>query len=488
MTKPTNVPVDRRTFVRDAALAAAAASPLGGVIGGLGGLLAQSRPRYSASRLVVNGETRPFTMLCLGDSVMWGQGLRDSSKFTALVQAWLQRKMPDRKVNRYVYARSGATITTDPGFDETNIKAWMNDRSLGEVPCSWPYVNQQLAVAKSDMAAQQISADAVDLILVDGGINDMKVTTLLQEFNSKSTIVDASKKYCKNEMLNLLNRIPAAFPKAKILVTGYFPVISEESDLGFITALIAFPATPPAAGELTRETRSRLAALSTAWYDASNSDLAAAVAAFNSKWGWSQSRASFARIPWQPQHSYGGPDTRLWLIGAPIDEVYAERQAGCRAAGDWFAQKGLDITCIEAKMGHPNPAGARAYADACQAQLAQYVPAWAGLKLMSACLDMDPMPRTGVATTLTVHATADGPAGKITVPATVRVGTQSFRTDTPVPVTLCVNHTAAVIDQSGLKPVREKTGTSLVCSPLTVSAPGYTDVVISNYLSAKPLP
>jgi len=427
-------------------------------------------------------------MICLGDSVMWGQGLRDSSKFTYLVQAWLQRKLPDRPVNRFVYARSGATITTDPKFDETRIKPWMNDRALGEVPCSWPYVNQQLAVAKGDVAAQQISTEAVDLVLLDGGINDMGVGTILQEFTDKSDVVAASKKFCNTEMLNLLNRIPGVFPNAKILVTGYFPVISEESDLGFITALVSFPVPPPVAFALTAATRTRLAALSSAWYEASNSDLAAAVSAFNSRWGWSKSRATFVKIPWGPQHSYAAPNTRLWLIGAPVDEVYAERQEGCRAAGDWFGQKGLDPTCIEAKMGHPNVAGAQAYAAACQAQLAQYLPAWSGLKLMSACVEMDPMPGAGVPTTLTVHATADGPTGRTAVPATVRIGTQSFRTDTPVPMTLCVNHTTTAIDRSGFKPTREKLGTSVSCSPITVSAAGYMDVVITDYLSAQPLP
>jgi hypothetical protein len=137
-------------------------------------------------------------------------------------------------------------------------------------------------------------------------------------------------------------------------------------------------------------------------------------------------------------------------------------------------------------MGHPNPAGANAYASACIAQLRQYLPEWRGEKMMSACVEMDPMPAVGTATTLTVHATERGTSGKV-VPGTVRVGTATFSTDTPVPLSLCTQKAVSTVDQSGGKPVRE-TDTVAVCTPLTVSAPGYVDVVIENYLSAQLVP
>ena len=486
MSRSRRGAVNRRTFVKNAAVAAAAASGLTGGLGALSGLLAQPTPAGSRSGLLaVTGQTRPFNMICLGDSVMWGQGLRETTKFTSQVQGWLKSKLPGRPVNRFVYARSGATITTDPDFNESRIEDWMNNRALGEVPCSWPYVNRQVEVARNDLATQQVSADSVDLVLVDGGINDMRVTTLLDEFTSPDLVRQKSAEFCNVQMLDLLTRVRGAFENAKIVVTGYFPIVSEASDLGFISALISFPVPAPIAIALTADARSRLAGLSTAWYDASNADLASAVTSFNAKWGWSKSHAAFARIPWGPEHCYAAPNSRLWLIGLPKDEVYFERRAGCVAAG---GSKDWDITCLEAKMGHPNPAGAAAYASACQAQLARYLPEWSGLKVMSACVEMDPMPAAGVASTITVHATADGPTGRITVPAAVRIGGQTFSSDKPVPLTLCRKQRLSTIDRSGPRPTREQDGTTVSCQPITVSASGYVDVVISDYMKAQPLP
>jgi hypothetical protein len=142
-------------------------------------------------------------------------------------------------------------------------------------------------------------------------------------------------------------------------------------------------------------------------------------------------------------------------------------------------------------MGHPNPAGARAYTSACTAHLNQYLPEWRGAKLMSACVEMDPMPAAGTATTLTVHATQIGTNGRMTVPATVRVGTATFPTDTPVPLTLCTNQTRTVggaAASTGREREERERATVTVCTPMTISAPGYVDVVIKNYLAATPVP
>lgn len=486
MSRSQPAAVDRRTFVKDAALAATAACGLSGGLGALSGLWAQPRPSRSVShRLMVAGQTRPFTMICLGDSVMWGQGLRDSSKFTAKVESWLESKLQGRPVNRFVFARSGATITTDPAFDESRIENWMNNRALGEVPCSWPYVNRQVDVARDYLASQQISPDLVDLVLLDGGINDIGVTTLLNEFTSTELVRQKSAEFCNAQMLELLNRTRSVFQNSKILVTGYFPIVSTQSDLSFITALVSFPVPPPFSVLLTEDARRRLAALSTAWYDASNADLAAAVDSFNNRWGWSKSHATFARIPWGPEHSYAAPSSRLWLIGLPEDEVYFERRSACDAAGN---AKIADARCLEAKMGHPNPAGADAYAAACQAQLTRYLAEWGGAKPMRACVEMDEMPASGMATTVLVHATEG--SGQV-VRGTVRVGSQTFATDTPVPLTLCNRQTAiagGAATRRGRETAARERAMVTNCTPMVVSAPGYVDVVIKDYLSAAAVP
>ncbi|MGH7527474.1 MAG: SGNH/GDSL hydrolase family protein [Gemmatimonadales bacterium] len=475
-------------------MAVAAASGLTGGLGALSGLMAQPRPLRSGSRFAtVTGQSRPFNMVCLGDSIMWGQGLRDSNKFTAQVESWLKSRLAGRGVNRYVYARSGATIGPDQEIpDQSRVEPWMNDRNLGEVPCSWPWVGQQVSVARADLASRQVSTDAVDLVLVDGGANDVGIKTLLYEFNTADLVRQKSTELIGGQMPDLLNLVRGAFPHAKILVTGYYPIISEQSDLGFISGLVSLVIPAPVAVALAADARSRLAVLSQAWYEASNSQLSQAVAAFNSKWPvnptYRTPPAAFARISWGPEHSYAAPSSRLWLVGAPVDEVYSERSSACNAAGLLWNQhqveQGKNITCLEAKAGHPNPAGAAAYAAACQAELARYLAEWSGAKLMTACVEMDPMPAAGVSTTLTVRATGEGPAGPRPVPASVRIGAQTFATDTPIPLTLCTRSVSPADREEG-KPLRPGV---VRCTPITVSAAGYVDVVIRDYLKAQPLP
>lgn len=447
--------MNRRTFVKDAALAAVAGSGLPGGLGALSGLLAQPR------------QDRPFNMICLGDSVMWGQGLEESTKFTSLVKSWLERMLPGRSVNRLVYARSGATIGPDGEIpDASHVKAWMNDPTLGEVPCSWPWVQQQVAVARADLAGRRIGANFVDLVLLDGGANDLGITTFLNAGKSTDEIRNKSAEFCGTQMTDLLGRVRSTFPSAKILVTGYYPIVSVETDLLALAVLLSI-LLPGVGGALTVAIRSKLTALSDAWYEASNDDLAGAVASINARASVSSGTpaAAFARVPWGAMYSYAASNPRLWLAGLPNDPVYWQRQRACAAAGPGKMGNPL---CLDAKIGHPNPSGAAAYAAACQDQLAQYLPGW-GAKLMTVCVEMDPMPAAGVPTTLTVHATADKPGGPGPIPATVRVAGQTFPTGTPVPVTLCNGGPAG-------------------CVPITVSSAGYVDVIIRDYLNAQPLP
>lgn len=459
--------VTRRTFVNDAALAAAAAWGLPGGLGARGGLLAQPRPSVPRSPAALEtGRNRAFNMICLGDSVMWGQGLLESTKFTSLIATWLESMLPGRSVDRFVYARSGATLVPDEEVrDESHVKPWMNNRALGEVPCSWPWVRQQVSAARADLPGRRLTPDDVDLVLLDGGINDIGITTLLNPDQSPDQIRAQSVVFCGSVMLGVLTQVRDSFPRAKILVTGYFPIVSAQSDLGALAVFLSFLLLWQGPS-VTDAIKSKLATLSDAWYAASNADLAGAVAALNSRSGGasgsssSSSPAAFAMIPWAVEHSYAASSSRLYLAGPPHDPVFWQRQSACATAGK------PGPLCFDAKIGHPNTSGAAAYAEACQSQLRPYLPGW-GAKVIRACVEMEPMPAPGVETTLTVHATTDGPTGRTTLPATVRVGGRTFPTGTPVTLTPCTN--------GG-------------CEPITVSAPGYLDAVVRDYLQAQPVP
>src|SRR5207244_9106787 len=52
---------------------------------------------------------RPVTVLVLGDSISWGQGLKDEHKASYLVKSWLEQQT-GREVRQLIEAHSGAVI------------------------------------------------------------------------------------------------------------------------------------------------------------------------------------------------------------------------------------------------------------------------------------------------------------------------------------------------------------------------------------------
>ena len=67
----------------------------------------------AASRIIPSGvvkaDARHLEMLVLGDSVIWGQGLKPENKFSHIVCKWLTEQT-GRKINFHNEAHSGATI------------------------------------------------------------------------------------------------------------------------------------------------------------------------------------------------------------------------------------------------------------------------------------------------------------------------------------------------------------------------------------------
>src|SRR5207302_8604326 len=52
---------------------------------------------------------RPVHVLVLGDSISWGQGLKDEHKASSLVKSWLEQQT-GRQVRQMIQAHSGAII------------------------------------------------------------------------------------------------------------------------------------------------------------------------------------------------------------------------------------------------------------------------------------------------------------------------------------------------------------------------------------------
>ncbi|MEK6333957.1 MAG: SGNH/GDSL hydrolase family protein [Acidobacteriota bacterium] len=333
---------------------------------------------------------RPLNMLVLGDSIAWGQGLKDEHKAWHQVKAWL-RQTTGREVHEKIEAHSGAVIGS---AEERQVgpSALLD----GEVNRAVPTVNEQIDTALKSYA----DASQVDLVLVDGCINDVDARRLLNAVNTPDEIHRAAEAKCGILVESLLHRIIAVFPKAHVIVTGYFPIISEKTKNDFfMRALAKRLYTPSANGQQMndKELRARLIAISREWYESSNYWLAAGTGKVDAQLSAHGSRrVLFAPVTFLPEHSFRARESRLWGFDASFlrrllvvltlgkvalrtnDERRNQRNASCKEVFKPFpgetkeekrAREGRLMLCRIAAIGHPNRKGAVMYAEAISRQL-----------------------------------------------------------------------------------------------------------------------
>src|SRR5882762_1519794 len=328
-----------------------------------------------------------FHLLVLGDSISWGQGLRDEHKAWYQVKTWLETS--GRKVSERIEAHSGAVIGSvgDWGADPIPVLD-------GEVSRGVPSVNGQI-----DNALRSYADPAkVDLVLVDGCINDLDARRLLNAANAPAAIVELAQQKCGPPVEALLGRIATAFPNAHVIVTGYYPILSEKSANDFFMRALAKRLYTGSESMNDKQLRARLIEISREWYQASNRMLAAATEKVDAELAarGSRQRTAFAEIVFLPEHSFAAPQSRLWGFDASAirkllviltlgrvtlktnDEQRNQRNASCKQtfrppAGETKQQKEARenriMLCRLAAIGHPNPKGAQMYADAIDKQL-----------------------------------------------------------------------------------------------------------------------
>jgi hypothetical protein len=278
------------------------------------------------------------------------------------VKQWLETKIR-RPVNLHVMAHSGAVI----GFAEN--PADERTGTPGEVPNSFPTIAYQA----SNLLRARLPREDVDLVLMDGCINDTNVRRILtlDPTVGPNWVANLTRAKCYDDVKGLLSLAIEEqwFPNARIVVTGYFGIVSHLSSLPsvlpFLAALGVLPPLPlpdvPGWHELISLTK--LASQSAAFYGQSERGLKQAVDEVNAAYGGN--RALFVSVPFGPQNAYGAPDSWLFQVGQK-DEVWDERQRLCPR---------LD-PCTGASMGHPNMRGAQVYADEITKALEPFVPVW----------------------------------------------------------------------------------------------------------------
>jgi hypothetical protein len=354
-------------------------------------------------------------LLVVGDSIQWGQGLDEPEKMSALLrEAWQAAAGVDVTVHRF--AHSGADVWDDgqsgilaainpvpppfPGsFPITHAAiagaaasaATEAERdAIGEIPSDAPFLLRQILDAKISLAGTE-----VDLVLVDGGINDTEIYNLVLPGKDLAAVVARAQSLLPR-ICFALTKVGEAFPKAKILLTGYYPVVSRQSrllgvlqfakrvaeaavqegvqDLAKLVPLLEHPFEPALQkqdvsfaelspqdplGALAGDLANRCAA----WTMAMHSVLRQAAAIQDS----TGRLAAFVDPQFGPETAIFAPTSLLWRFkdGQPTDPLAGARKRFCDANGiEGFRR--LLVEC--ASLGHPAPAGAKKYAAAVIAQ------------------------------------------------------------------------------------------------------------------------
>jgi len=290
----------------------------------------------------------PFELAVLGDSVVWGSGLPEEDKSWKLVLGWLEAQL-GRRVHQQVLAHSLAVVAPDPVKDAVPA-AW------GEIRFQHPSITYQ---ALSDPRLDAPGPEAIDLLLLDGGINDLNPFNLVLPWRSPQWVRDQAAELCGRKMKALLLPVLDRFPKARVVVTGYYPVVSSQTSFaGVLAPLLPF--------------RPRLIELSAAWRQASGEWLRWAVGEANLHATGPKPRVLYANPEFKPENSYAAPDSFLWTLGEALTDgspLGRHRRSECRRLKFW------DPICPIDMAVHPNRKGARAYADAVIQALDPFLPA-----------------------------------------------------------------------------------------------------------------
>jgi len=332
---------------------------------------------------------QPLNMLVLGDSISWGQGLRDEHKVSYLVKNWLEQQT-GREVQQTMQAHSGALIGS-PSERSTDIDdfALMLD---GELSRAYPTINEQV-----DYAVKAFGNPArVDLVIVNGCINDVDSRRLLNAANTSEDIRRLAQAKCGLPVEALLTRIAHTFPSAHVVIIGYYPILTEKTanDLFMRTLAKRFYTPAPNAPRLNdKALRVRLIEISREWYQTSGQLLSAAAQKVDGQLtaGGSHQRVLFADPGFHIENAFAAKETRLWGFDATWvrkmlaiftlgrvqlrsnDERRGFRSDLCKSffrkqANETGEQKATRedrlMRCKLAAVAHPNRKGAVMYADA----------------------------------------------------------------------------------------------------------------------------
>jgi len=183
----------------------------------------------SPSTCCVSGvHGRPITMLSFGDSVMWGTGLMPDDKFSHRVAAWIRSSnLGAYPVNHFAFAVTGAVVG-----DPTANGSGPNEQLDGEVARANPTIPRQIEMSSATLTSHGILDGEVDLVLINGGANDVDfVTTITDITIGNHGVVDRIATILDNgkNLEKLYRQALQKFESATVIVTNYYSPVEPTS-------------------------------------------------------------------------------------------------------------------------------------------------------------------------------------------------------------------------------------------------------------------
>lgn len=295
-----------------------------------------------------------YYILVIGDSVAWGQGLEENQKYYAIVEKYIKARSNNMDVHKAILAHSGATIGIDDDAKKTSL--------FSEIPSSYPTIFQQCNGFTG-------MTKCIDLVLVIGGINDINVRTILNPFRPDSELVDLINRYCNKDMKVLLTNIVRTYSNASVILSGYYPLVGEESDLlllGLLLIAVGILVGGPAGGGggmiLDIFGKEALVRRSQIFASESTNHFKQAVDEVNASITSRLPHISLAIPNFATKNLVFTSDPWIFGINSDLsaqDSMAITRSVECDRAG----LPALDVvTCKIASIGHPNSKGAMEYA------------------------------------------------------------------------------------------------------------------------------
>lgn len=318
-------------------------------------------------------------VITLGDSVLWGQGLLDKQKMHVLAARAIADLLHETDIEIVHTAHSGAVLcATDEHRDEPTYRG----PNWKEVPQSLPSVREQL-----ESIAPQVDEDA-RLCFLNGGINDINFRTMLDpraDAAALSELDESIRQSCYVDMRDTIQAVRERLPNAVIVVLGYYPILSEHTDLDVldIAAPLVFVVFGVGLGVIVSSVLAPIVVRRMRYFHRRQlSWLRKAVTECHSDSKTRGPGVLFAHPGLGPLHSVGAPDSLLWspkqaTSFAEWKRLYTQNPAGAilmvepddpmgeaRRAACGNAHPNGDLQCDIAAIGHPTAEGAQRYAEA----------------------------------------------------------------------------------------------------------------------------